>query len=352
MNLDPATIQQAKRVDLLALMRGASIKKTGAKDYRGTCPICGSGSFCAQPSEHRWTCNCVGRRWSDAVDFVREREHLDFAEAVKWLTAGNVSTQPVAQPQQRQAAPKYWQQTPDQWLKPALAAPDRLASWQSYKPVSMATIAKYQLGVGKQPGVPCKHRRLIIPVFVDGKLVNFRGRSFCCSCTGWMTSASGPVLYGLEEVRPPDTVYWVENNVDALLVSQGTPCRGVASTHGAYSWRGLAEQLAARQPHLVIVALDNDQAGNPNRETWQRINAEHRAKTGRNLPQPNGPQIAEALQKLGVAVHLWSWEVEELRQRLQRAKLPTDFLDAGIPKGADMGWLLMSQSQKKEARAA
>lgn len=313
-------IDRAKQADMVSLLQNANVRSSGRQDYRGECPIC-SQAFCAQPSKHRWVCNCTGRRWRDTIDLMMQWQHLSFQSAVELLSDEQIPRLDPATHKKTEPELRWWQHKPRPWLDQSLQAFDRIPAWQGYKPISVDAIAKCKLGVGKQPGVTCHHRRLIVPIVVDGRIVNFRGRSFECDCAKWMTSAQGPLLYGLKSVKPGDTVVWVENNIDAILIWERVPgIKAVSSTHGAYAWRNaqLPEQLAAANPGVVIVMLDNDHAGNPNAETWTMMNEQHRLKTGRDLPRPNGIQIAERLYQLGVRVRMHEWP-------------------AGTPKGFDAG---------------
>ena len=105
-NLDFTKAKTA--VDLLALAGQDTILKrvsaSGGGEYAGACPFCGGRDrFRVQPNRPgggRWFCRqCNGDHWSDAIDYLKRREHITARDAVIKLT-GETSTLP-----QREAPP-------------------------------------------------------------------------------------------------------------------------------------------------------------------------------------------------------------------------------------------------------
>src|SRR5919202_2476669 len=90
--IDTGAIKQ--RTDLLGLIgadtRLKKVAMTAGGEYAGPCPFCGGHDrFRVQPARGRWWCRgCSdGRRWQDAIGYVRQREGVGFAEACLRLGA-------------------------------------------------------------------------------------------------------------------------------------------------------------------------------------------------------------------------------------------------------------------------
>lgn len=235
-----------------------------------------------------------------------------FAERIGYHS-GNSYTSPFAPPK-RDRAPARWQQNPQFYLDQYISAPDTLERWQAYKPVSLDTIIQYRLGVGVLPASRCKHRRLIVPLFEEDRIVGFRGRALDCKCLKWLTGGSSKtILFGIDRVCRGDIVYWFENMVDAALLMQVSAqgYKAVAGTAGAGTWKDFIAPLAAKQPGLVIVALDNDLAGQPSKSVRETLIAEHIQKHGAPPTEGlNGAKIANALARARVPVTMWRWSEE------------------------------------------
>jgi DNA primase len=76
------------RVDLVELIgRTVALKRVGA-NYCGLCPFHSekTPSFYVRPQSQSWHCYGCGK-WGTAFDWLMEREHLDFAEALRALAA-------------------------------------------------------------------------------------------------------------------------------------------------------------------------------------------------------------------------------------------------------------------------
>jgi hypothetical protein len=218
----------------------------------------------------------------------------------------------IHQIRQEPPRPRHWQSNPQAYLDVFLGHPERLQLWQAYKPLTIDTIARWQLGVGILPSSQCQHRRLIYPVKVAGQIVGFRGRALTCGCPKWLTAGgSQTVLFGLELVTPQSTVIVVENPVDAILASQVEPSIvAVASTAGATTWRQeWTAELAARRPELVLVWLDHDLAGNGSRWHHAEMVAAWQARNpkAKHPPVANGPRIANVLREVGIRAVVYEW---------------------------------------------
>jgi len=83
------------RVDLVELVgKSIALKRVGSS-YSGLCPFHTekTPSFYVNPQSQSWRCYCCGK-WGTAFDWVMEREHLDFAEALRMLAAQTGVTLP------------------------------------------------------------------------------------------------------------------------------------------------------------------------------------------------------------------------------------------------------------------
>lgn len=247
--------------------------------------------------------------------------------------------------------PDFWQKEPARWLDRYCAALDRLARWQAYKPLTLDSIARYRLGVGKLPmwseerraWYEWPHRRLIVPLWGSGQIVGFYGRAYSEDDHGpkWL-GASGTDkrhLFLVGALQPGCALVIVENYVDAILAAQAEPSAVYAAVGGA-TWRAeWTAQIAAARPARVLVWLDHDLAGNGSRHhhaellaIWQQGVAERRAtnpalaaRPWPKAPEPRGPKIANDLLAAGVRASVYEWP-------------------KGTPLKADLGYLLMEHT--------
>lgn len=173
---------------------------------------------------------------------------------------------PVRLPEQHREPPKprNWQQHPERYLQAFCAAPTRLQDWQSYKPLTLDSIAHWRLGAGVLPSSRCEHRRLIVPVYDSGRVVAFHGRAYLPGDTDakWLTAGGSrkDVLFNADRLRPGAMVVICENMIDCILLMQQRSWVAVAS--GGVGWNErFTRQIAASNPASVLVWLDNDAAG-------------------------------------------------------------------------------------------
>ena len=235
---------------------------------------------------------------------------------------------PVAAPR-----PDYWQKEPLRWLERYGAALDRVPRWQAYKPLTLESIARHRLGVGKLPmwsearqqWYEWPERRLIVPLWGAGQIVGFYGRAFDPNDHGpkWL-GASGTDkshLFLTGTLAPGCTLVIVENYVDAILAAQVEPSAVYAAVGGA-SWReAWTAQVAQARPARVVAWLDHDLAGNGSRyhaaellAAWRTSIAERRAanpalaqRPWPQPPEPRGPKIANDLLAAGVRASVYAW---------------------------------------------
>lgn len=289
-----------------------------------------------------------GEVWIDCPSCGKDKKHFSFNERTGHCFACDYSgslTQIAAllriQPDKRARParradqpqkPRLWQQRPEWHLARYCDALDRVQSWQSYKPLSLESIARWRLGVGTLPSSRCTHRRLIVPVFANGKVVAFHGRAYLPDDTDakWLTAggSSKRMLFNADLLRPGATVVVCENFVDAILAMQAAS-EVVAVAGGGASWQEVwTAQIAASQPKQVLIWLDNDLVGCPNPETYRAFLTDWRIDhpDAIRVPQPNGPKIANALLAVGVKASVYQWP-------------------EGTPAKADIGWALIGEQR-------
>lgn len=210
---------------------------------------------------------------------------------------------------------------------------DVLERWQAYKPLTAATIAQFDLGVGylpfwserKRRWIRGRHERLILPLIVDSTIVGLTGRAIDPDDDGpkWLTSSFSDLshLFGLEQVQPASEVIICENRIDACLACQLEPDVATVAVGGAVWHSHWTEQLAARKPRRVLVWLDHDLAGNGSRWHERELLAEWRAKVDARRaanpelakrpyptpPTPRGPSIANDLIAAGIRAEVYTW---------------------------------------------
>lgn len=278
-----------------------------------TCPQCHQeGKFAFSPKGahcFRGSCGYSASLWG-------------FANQIGFYQRGGEYISPAI-PSRRDRPLANWQRDPQAVLDQYISAPDVYERWQKYKPVNLDTIIKYQLGVGVLPASRCKHKRLIVPLIEGGKIVGFRGRAIDCACTAdcpdgckvhcpkWLTCGSAKtILFGLDGVSRGDIVYWLENMVDAMLVVQTSThnYKAVASTAGAGTWKDFIQPMVEKTPALVVVALDNDLAGQPTPAARRYLIQQHIAKHGAPpIEGLNGIKITNAFLRERTPVHLLRW---------------------------------------------
>lgn len=273
-----------------------------------------------------------GESWMTCPFCGKEGKHFSFSEngvyfcffcgakgrletlAKKIGLQSNAVYVPPAQPVvRRQPEPPWTKQPIDRYL----SHPERYARWQNYKPVSVETIQKFQFGYGSMPILgdrgwfQSKQAWLIVPLYEDGKLVGLRGRNNGEHDGPKWTSAKGThyVLWNIENVRPGHTMWITENYVDAALLMQKYPQFDACAIGGASTWQDAwVDRVVAAQPKSVIVALDNDLAGQASGAMYAQLAAEWQEKYPNvRVPVPNGPKIANALRRAGVKAFLFEW---------------------------------------------
>ena len=82
-------IERAREVDILNLAErlGAKLKRAGAREYVGPCPVCGGKDrFSVNIKKHLWNCRGCGKG-GDVIGLAQHAGGATFAEAVAALGA-------------------------------------------------------------------------------------------------------------------------------------------------------------------------------------------------------------------------------------------------------------------------
>lgn len=209
-----------------------------------------------------------------------------------------------------------WRTNPAELLR-RYRTSDRYAAWRAYKPLTAATVDRFDFGIGRLPfqndageWYLSKSNWLTVSLWEGGTLVGLRGRNRGDRGPKWI-SATGTsyTLWGADYVRPGSVTWLCENYVDAAWLMQQHPEWSACAIGGATTWQASwVELLAARRPQVVIVALDNDLPGQAT--GWLRTRLENEWRVEHPLLEPpaaNGPRIANALLAAGVNAVLFDW---------------------------------------------
>lgn len=229
-----------------------------------TCPNCGKEPKRGQRhfAFNETFAKCMVCGWGSGLAGLARR-----------LGAGGPACKPPVGTVPPPAAPRplplaRWKADPEKWVRLFAAMPDKVSRWRAYRPLTPATIDRWQLGVGPLPDCrKCLHRRLIIPVRSEGKVVGFAGRAFCCppDCDSakWMMSRESEfTLFNAGSLTTGCTVVVCESRADAILCNQEWPAYVCVAMGSANAWRSeWTERLVAVKPELVLMWPDNDKVG-------------------------------------------------------------------------------------------
>ena len=325
--------------------------QNGKTEYHVACP------FCAKPvksrqnhfsfSEKGYFCQVCreGGGLYELADAVELGDVTDDSPAVRQAMA---MPRLAAPPQGDDWVPD-WQIRPAAYLKAFTTHHLRYTLWDAYKPVSMVSISKWKLGVGQVPqsGGACRHIRLIYPAFAGGKIVAFRGRQILpecieAGCAKWISAAKSSVtLCNLDAVQEGSLVVLSENWVDGIMqMEMDADIVACAPTAGAGAWGAeWTARIAQAKPKLVYIVYDNDAAGAPRLDIWDRhVRAwtAHYVELHGRQPDPENPRerptqpggwrVRDALRAAGVPVVCHRWgprdpEKADLGTILERDRL-------------------------------
>lgn len=317
------------------LTRIEGLKKVGSY-WEGPCPICG-GTDRFQVKETKggrqlWFCRqCDMEKYGDAVNLYSRLWQVRPREAAKRLLGQApesddrpVQTLPPSPERKRRNYLYPWEVWDREEFGRQFQPPDLVERWQAYKPLSRATIRRYTLGYGHLDTHRKGRNYLLMPVWgPGGKIACLKGRD---QDGQWRTSTGWRILdlplgnwEGLmDNMANPtrDVVVVTENYADALWLSQESDTAVGVAVHSTSYWRdSWTDMLAQHQQKTratIIVALDNDWAGNgPHwsiREEALRLWYEgHEGPP----PTPRGPVLTRRLVAAGIPqdrVALFDWK--------------------------------------------
>lgn len=273
--------------------------------YEVLCPFHNDtriGSFGFHPNKgfHCFSCGASGSL-SDLA------KHLGLVSSPDTLPP----TLTLYPPPQRPVAPSWTLCDPEKEYRPMGPL---CRDYAHRRGLTDASIDRWQIGDGMVPG-PCPYYRMILPIYQEGKLVDLRGRSYetADDFPKWMgAKGSHAALDGwddLEQARGK-VVVLVEAPLSRRLVMQEEPnWIAVAGTCGAGTWRDLwTEALVRARPKGVLIWLDNDLAGVPNREASLFGLTRHLQRSPEKpVPVPNGTKRLEEFRQAGLSCQVYRW---------------------------------------------
>jgi hypothetical protein len=305
------------------------------------CPACGKGGKHFSFSERGYKCFACGFAGRSLITLAERLELPNLTE----------TRQQAPRLAVRADRPRGWQGRPDTYLDRYCGALDRVEKWQQYKPLTLDSIGRHRLGVGKLPmwskerrqWYEWPHRRLVVPIFQDGRVVAFHGRAISEADKGakWLAASGSDkrMLVVIGELRPGCTVVVVENYADAIYAHQVEPSACYIPIGGVSMWQPeWTARIVQARPRQVLVWLDHDLRGNGSRWHHREMLAEWRAEIEARRaanpklqalpfpadPEPAGPKIANELLAAGVRARIFEWK-------------------RGTPPKADIGWALMQE---------
>lgn len=322
-------------VDLLELI-GADVrlrrKSAASGEWMGACPVCGGRDrFTVWPSpskgKPRYWCRQCGAK-GDAADYLVWRGRAaTMGEALKMLGseytgAARSEPRPIEPPATAEPPPVAWQERARSFADYAgrvLWSRDGVEGLEMLRRRGLKDDTIRAAGLGYNPkelhddprrwGLEADHKPVwlpvgvVIPYTVDGELwlVKIRQLERTPRYVG-VSGGTFQTLYNADALQPGRPAVLCEGELDALAVQQaaGNLAAAVATgtTGGAHRVKWLA-RLGLAEP--VLIALDNDAAGNEAAPYWLDALGE-RAKRWPPLRKDPG----EVLQADGPAA-LMAW---------------------------------------------
>lgn len=271
---------------------------TSQEGYHATCPKCGKPAKRGQKHfffrERGFKCWVCGDGWHGSLKTLADFVGLDTGDYV---------------------APDYHEERvkvessvfPYDLINRYERHPKRIELWQAYKPIPEELIIRYRLGVGRLPkedGTFYSDERLIVPLIRGGKLVMLRGRSTSNHPLKWQTRGTPARLFNGDLITPQSIVVVMENWIDALLAMILLPdVTPVATSGGASTWlEGWSKHIATVKPKGVILAMDNDEAGQKGNVNVANslLKAGYKGKVKFHEYDKSTPEKASLIDTLGV----------------------------------------------------
>ena len=304
------------RVDLVELIgRTVALKRVGA-NYCGLCPFHSekTPSFYVRPQTQSWHCYGCGK-WGTAFDWLMEREHLDFSEALRILAAQTGVTLPTREsPSDQDYSRRLYSilERTQTFLSGLFwgAAGTRARAYMARRGFSEETLRAFGIGyatggnallhylekdgfseqelqaagvisVTEDEGRPYDffRERVLFPIRdVQGRTIAFGGRAIEDGVTPKYLNSRDTLLFHKQETlfafdlarRPMSQtrqVVVVEGYMDAAMAHQHGYRNVVATLGTAVTDRHL--RLLQRQVDEIVLALDADAAGQA--ATWRAL---------------------------------------------------------------------------------
>lgn len=302
--IDTERIKQ--EINLLELIPGdfKRVAGTGGGEFAGPCPFCGGRDrLRIQPDYSgggRWFCRGCHDKWSDAIDFVMLRDHVEFREAAAVLGGEDQGGSFVRPDEPGRDTWEYWEreaakitQNPDGWEAAAIQAigescgelwthPAILRYLRERRGLADETIQAAGLGYNPEArnvGGYWLEAGIVIPHLAGDRFtcVNVRttkdrqqqGRPKYQAMAGSVKTR----LYNQNTLDGAETAVICESEFDCLLLAQSLPEKWAAvATGGAHNrLRPKYGALPLARAWRVILAFDNDLAGDQAREDWRKI---------------------------------------------------------------------------------
>lgn len=276
--------------------------------YDADCPNCGKPAARGQTHfgyNEAGAARCFVCGWRGDLRAVAALLRLELGEYV-----------PIPRKAKPAAPVARWRLNPDELLRRCQDHPQRLARWQAYKPLTLATLDKHGFGLGRLPFLDDNDQWymsrtdwLTVPLYEAGELVGLRGRNLTEHGPKWI-SANGTsyTLWNASNVLAGSVCWLCENYVDAAWLMQECPEFSAVAIGGATTWqRKWADLLYMQSPRLVVVALDNDLPGQATGPLRNALEAEWITDHNTEPPAANGPKIANSLLEFGIKTVLFRW---------------------------------------------
>jgi DNA primase len=322
-------IEYIKRtVDILQIIgQNTQLKKvanTGGGEYAGSCPFCGgSDRFRVQPNNPaggRWYCRgCGDNRWHDVIDYIQIRDGINFTDALESLSLqvgpSSKKKEPVIKKPQpdkekwQKTAVEFWEssithlwtdegKSAREYLHSRGLQDDTLHRWMiGYNPTEgYGKPEEWGLDSGESVWIP---RGILIPCMDAEGLHYLKIRRRVGEPKYYILKGGENWPFGLQTYPNKFDAFLFEGEFDVLLAYQ-TGFSGV----GYASIPANQELKPEYGPFFktlerVIVAMDNDEAGNKAAEKLCRIPQFIKAN-----PFPDGKDLGEYYDHSGKRLDL------------------------------------------------
>lgn len=289
---------------------GVTLRGPQAGERYGPCPRCGGRDrFHVRHYNGRewWFCRQCHPKRGDAVDYLRWAHGMTYGEALRALGAEPPARQPARRPATTPRGiviPDHLDEAPPtEWQAAMSALVERCAGdipgpvlryLRDERGLSDDTIRRYRIGYNPRgqrvAGQWWIERGITIPTAYAGHLwrVNVRRRADDMGDgRGKYIAAMGSraQLFGGDALADPDvrTVIVCAGEFDAMLAQQHAPAGVACVTYGSEAKRPGWEFDYLTRDRRVIVAFDNDRAGDQYRQAWLSLGEQARVPTGKDI---------------------------------------------------------------------